>query len=371
MRFRVQRELLADAVAWGTRNVPARPSVPVLAGAFLQVKDDSLTIASFDYESSSQVDADVDAAEDGTALVSGRLLAEITKALPDEPVDVVLNGASLEVRCGSGRFRLPTMPVEDYPALPALPPLAGTVDAAAFVAAVHQAASAVSRDESLPVLTAIRIEMTGTTLTLTSSDRYRAAYRELPWQAADPNLKAEILVPGRALVEAARAFGHLGGELEFTLDQDVVAGGTLGFQRGGHRTTGRLLDGVYPPIGRLFEVERPSTVTVSVPTLTAVVKRVALFAERTTPILVHLGPDGLTVEARGAQDAEASEGIEVDYQGEPVTLAFSEAYLLDGLGALNSPNATLAFSAPLKPVGLTPVEEPSFTYLLQPVRVNQ
>ena len=132
MKFRVERDALADAVAWTAKSLPSRPSVPVLAGVMLRVTDGRLQVSGFDYEVSSQVSVEVQADADGAALVSGRLLAEITKALPAKPVDIAAVGAHLELVCGSARFTLPTMPVEDYPTLPDMPSSAGTVDAATF-----------------------------------------------------------------------------------------------------------------------------------------------------------------------------------------------------------------------------------------------
>ena len=118
MKFRVERDQLADAVAWTAKSLPTRPSVPVLAGVLMRVSDGQLTVSGFDYEVSSQVTVGVQADSDGAALVSGRLLAEITKALPAKPVEVAAVGSHLELVCGSARFTLPTMPVEDYPTLP-------------------------------------------------------------------------------------------------------------------------------------------------------------------------------------------------------------------------------------------------------------
>src|SRR6266568_3243473 len=145
MKLRVERDGLADAVAWTAKSLPSRPSVPVLAGVLLRVSGGRLTVSGFDYEVSSQVSTDVQSDADGAALVSGRLLAEITKALPAKPVDVAAVGSHLELVCGSARFTLPTMPVEDYPTLPEMPATAGTVDAAGFAAAVSQVAVAAGR----------------------------------------------------------------------------------------------------------------------------------------------------------------------------------------------------------------------------------
>src|SRR5438105_8009839 len=186
VKFRVERGALADAVAWTAKSLPSRPSVPVLAGVMLRVSQGRLTVSGFDYEVSSQVSTDVQADADGAALVSGRLLAEITKALPAKPVDVAAVGSHLELVCGSARFTLPTMPVEDYPTLPEMPATAGTIDASTFAAAVSQVAIAAGRDDTLPVLTGVRIEIDGDTLALLATDRYRLAVRELQWRPDDP-----------------------------------------------------------------------------------------------------------------------------------------------------------------------------------------
>src|SRR5918996_447788 len=176
MKFRVERDALADAVAWTAKSLPSRPSVPVLAGVMLRVTDGLLHVSGFDYEISSQVSVEVQADADGAALVSGRLLAEITKALPAKPVEIAAVGAHLELVCGSARFTLPTMPV--------LPQTAGTVDAATFAAAVAQVAVAAGRDETLPMMTGVRLELSGSTLALLATDRYRLAVREISWEPA-------------------------------------------------------------------------------------------------------------------------------------------------------------------------------------------
>src|SRR5947207_15810637 len=141
MKFRDERDALADAVAWAAKSLPSRPSVPVLAGVLLRVSAGRLTVSGFDYEVSSQVSTDVQSDADGAGLVSGRLLAEITKALPAKPVDVAAVGSHLELVCGSARFTLPTMPVEDYPTLPEMPSTAGTVEAGVFAAPGPQGAA--------------------------------------------------------------------------------------------------------------------------------------------------------------------------------------------------------------------------------------
>jgi DNA polymerase-3 subunit beta len=377
MKFRVERDALADAVAWTAKSLPNRPSVPVLAGVLLRVTDGNLHVSGFDYEVSSQVTVEVQGDADGAALVSGRLLAEITKALPAKPVDIAAVGAHLELVCGSARFTLPTMPVEDYPTLPEMPASAGTIDAAAFATAVAQVAIAAGRDETLPMMTGVRIELNGSTLAMLATDRYRLALREMPWRPDDPEVSINALVPARTLHDTAKALGPLGGEVTMALAQGAAGEGMIGFAGGTRRTTSRLLDGAnYPPVRSLFPASHNARAQVTVGALVEVVKRVALVAERTTPVLLSFSADGLVVEAGSTEEARASEAMDATFTGEPLTIGFNPQYLIDGLQNIGSPIALLSFVDAFKPAVISPSTEdgepiPGYRYLIMPIRVTR
>ncbi|MEH1012621.1 DNA polymerase III subunit beta [Micromonospora sp. CPCC 206060] len=377
MKFRVERDALADAVAWTAKSLPNRPSVPVLAGVMLRVADGNLQVSGFDYEVSSQVTVEVQGDADGAALVSGRLLAEITKALPAKPVDIAADGAHLELVCGSARFTLPTMPVEDYPTLPDMPASAGTIDAAAFAAAVAQVAVAAGRDETLPMMTGVRIELTGDTLAMLATDRYRLALREMRWNPEDPEVSINALVPARTLNDTAKTLGPLGGEVTMALAQGGAGEGMIGFAGGTRRTTSRLLDGAnYPPVRSLFPATHNAEARVTVSTLVEVVKRVALVAERTTPVLLSFSSDGLIVEAGGTEEARASEAMDATFTGDSLTIGFNPQYLIDGLANLGAPTAVLHFVDAFKPAVISPAGEdgeaiPGYRYLIMPIRVTR
>ena len=125
---------------------------------------------------------DGEVADPGTVLVSGRLLADIARSLPARPVDIASDGSKVVITCGSARFTLQTLPVEEYPELPALPETSGTVDGALLAEAVGQVAVAAGRDDMLPTLTGIRVEIEGESVTLAATDRYRLAVREFTWR---------------------------------------------------------------------------------------------------------------------------------------------------------------------------------------------
>jgi len=370
MRFRVERDVLADAVAWAARSLPARPTVPVLAGLLLEVAGHRLTLSGFDYEVSAQVGLDVTAAEGGRVLVSGRLLAEITRSLPAQPAELATDGSRVVLTCGTARFTLPTLPVEDYPTLPEMPAGAGSLESDVFAAAVAQVAIAAGRDDTLPVLTGVRLEIDGETLTLAATDRYRLAVRELPWKPGQSGLTATALVPSRTLADTAKTL-TTGAEVALALATGSAGDGMIGFEGGGRRTTTRLLDGEFPKYRALFPAEAASTALVPTAAFVDAVKRVALVAARNTPIRLSFAGTEVVLEAGGGDEAAASEALEAGFEGEPLTVAFNPTYLLDGLGAIDSDVARLSFTTPTKPTVITGKDVGGdYRYLLMPVRLS-
>ena len=207
MKFRVEREALGEAVAWVARELPARPVIPVLSGLLMQASGAGLTLSCFDYEVSARVTVPAEVEEPGTALVPGRLLAEITRSLPPRDVEFSSPDDMLRVACGSAEFELVSLPVEEYPGLPEPPALAGTVDGGVLAAAAAQVVPSASRDDTLPMLTGVCLDVSGTEMTLAATDRYRLAVRTVPWTPAVPGLRAAALVPARTLADVARTMG--------------------------------------------------------------------------------------------------------------------------------------------------------------------
>jgi DNA polymerase-3 subunit beta len=373
MKIRVERDSLADAVAWAARILPQKTQLPVLAGLRLEAgSDGALRLSGFDYEVSAEAQLDVTVAEAGAVLVPGRLLADITRSLPPQPVELATDGSRVQLTCGTARFTLPTLPLDEYPSLPGMPEVSGTIGSDAFAAAVTSVAVAAGRDDTLPVLTGIRLEIDGEQVTLAATDRYRLAVRTLRWKPVDPGLEATALVPARTLAEAAKSL-TAGAEVELALAQSGSGEGLLGVSGGQRRSTSRLLDGEFPKYRSLLPDTFASTATIDTAALTEAVRRVSLVASRTSPVRLSFSTDGVVLEAGGLDEAEAAEALPASFDGEPLTIAFNPSYLLDGLGAIDSDEARLSFTGPTKPAVLTGKTEADgssdYRYLLMPVRL--
>lgn len=375
MKIRVERDVLAEAVAWAARSLPARPPVPVLAGLLLKAEESTLSLSGFDYEVSARVSVEADVEDDGTVLVSGRLLADICRALPNRPVEISTDGVRVTVVCGSSRFTLHTLPVEEYPTLPQMPTATGTVPGDVFASAAAQVAIAAGRDDTLPVLTGVRIEIEGDTVTLASTDRYRFAVREFLWKPETPDISAVALVPAKTLLDTAKSLTS-GDTVALALSGSGAGEGLIGFEGAGRRTTTRLLEGDLPKYRTLFPTEFNSVAVIETAPFVEAVKRVALVAERNTPVRLTFEQGVLILEAGSSDDAQAVERVDAQLDGDDISIAFNPTFLLDGLSAIDSPVAQLSFTTSTKPALLSgkpamdAEADEAYKYLIMPVRLS-
>jgi DNA polymerase-3 subunit beta len=276
------------------------------------------------------------------------------------------------------------MAVEDYPTLPTLPEETGALPADVFAEAISQVAVAAGRDDTLPMLTGIRVEISGQSVVLAATDRFRLAVRELTWSAATPDVEAAVLVPAKTLSEAAKS-GTDGNEVHLSLGAGGAVGkdGLLGISGNGKRSTTRLLDAEFPKFRQLLPSEHTAVATVGVSELTEAIKRVALVADRGAQVRMEFSDDTLRLSAGADDVGRAEEDVPVEFAGDPLTIAFNPTYLTDGLSSLHSDRVSFGFTTPSRPAVLRPAGddtqptdsgpfpalETDYVYLLMPVRL--
>jgi DNA polymerase-3 subunit beta len=371
VKFSVEKDVLAEAVSWTARSLSQRPPSPVLSGILITAANGTVSLAGFDYEISAHLEIAADVAEEGTILVSGKLLAEICRSLPQSTATLETDGTKVTLSCGRSRFHLATMPVTEYPELPVLPEVTGVVDGEAFAHAINQVIVAASKDDTLPILTGVKMEIEDDLITFLATDRYRLAMREVRWKPAQAGISTSALVKAKTLNEVAKTLGSAG-ELKIALGEGNEL---IGFESGGRRTTSLLVDGDYPKIRSLFPDTTPIHATVETHALAEAVRRVSLVAERNTPVRLIFTDGQLTLDAGTGEDAQASENLEATLVGEEITVAFNPHYLSEGLNAFDSKYVRFSFTSAPKPAMLSAQDDidgerrDEYRYLVMPVRL--
>jgi len=375
MKFVVEREELVDAVNWVARSLSTRPIKPELLGIMIDV-DTSITLTGSDLETSTKAILKADIASKGKVLVPGRLLAEISRSLPAKPITFNLEGTRVLVTAGAAKFTLPTLSTLEYPNLPDVPETAGLIASDVFATAVNQVAIAAGKDDSLPTLTGVHIEINKNHITLAATDRYRLAVRELSWQAKNADIEATTLLRARTLSDAAKSLTATHTQVTLALSPTGSHERLVGFVSELKTMTSRTLDGTFPPFRHLLPSESVAQATINVAEFLDSVRRVALVTDKTVPLRLDFGNGILRLEAGAGEEAQATEEIEISYTGEPIAIAFNPQYLTDGLQALGTPFVEIDFTGASKPAVLVGKHEAngekdeSYKYLLMPMRYS-
>lgn len=377
MKFQVNRDVFSEAVSFAVKLLPQRTTLPILSGVLIETTDSGLTLSSFDYEVSAQTEIAAEVEEAGKILVSGRLLADIASRLPNSPVQFSTDDGRILVTCGSAKFTLLSMPVEEYPTLPQVAAESGLLPAESFATAVAQVAVAASRDDVTPVITGVQLEVSENSLTLVATDRYRVAVRSIDWDSGDSRSTETLtaLVPARTLQEIGKTFGHSGTisvAITNTDDRELIA-----FRADRKTVTSLLIKGNFPPVKRLFPETVDNYAVINTAELIEAVRRVSLVLEREAALRFTFTIDGVTLEAIGSEQAQASESIDAHLNGSDTVVSLKPAFLLDGLGAVHSEFVRISFTKTENPNKPGPVlitsqsskDQPgadNYRYLLQP-----
>ena len=374
MKFVVEPTELVDAVKWVARSLSSRPIKAELLGIMIDV-DTSITLTGSDLETSTKAILKAEISAKGKVLVPGRLLAEIARSLPNKPITFTLDGSRVLVTAGTAKFTLPTLSVNEYPTLPELPETAGVIPSDVFAHAVNQVAIAAGKDDSLPTLTGVHIEIHQNKITLAATDRYRLAVRELNWQAKNSEIEVNTLVRARTLADAAKSLtAH--SQVTLALSPTNSNERLIGFLSELKTMTSRTLDGTFPPFKHLLPSESMAEATIEVAPFLDSVRRVALVTDKTVPLRLIFADNSLQLEAGAGEEAQATEELEIIYSGEPINIAFNPQYLTDGLQAIGTPFVQINFTGASKPAVLTGKHELSGTrdisyqYLLMPMRYS-
>ena len=373
MKVEAKSQALADAVAWTTRVIDARPASPILAGVRLEAIDGTLQLSAFNYAISARhhIEAGVD--EAGSVLVLGKLLADITKSLPAAKTYLSTDGSTMTITSGKSTFTMQLMPDAEYPDLPVIPSKLGQVDAQTFTQAVTQASVAVSREENRPVLTGIRVQFQGDKVIMSSTDRFRLSRSSFTWTPENPDTNATALVRGALLRDVARSLDE---HQNIVVDFDTENPSLLGFENAGRVSTSQLIDGEFPAVDRLYADEYPIHAVINKQDLISAIKRVSLVAERNAPIRMAFTSQELTLTAGTADEAQAKEILDIDMDGEDITVAFNPTYLIEGLSAIAEPFVRMKMTTAVKPVEFNGQQESDseesmdYRYLLVPMRFN-
>ena len=364
MKVTCSREELTQKLAVVSRGVSTRTAVQILGGILLTAEPGRLTLGATDMELSLRASLEAQVDGEGAVVVPGRLLVELARLLPEAEVSIEQRADEGVIHVASGSFesRLNTYTAEDFPRLPDAEGLERhSVERDALLETIGRVGRSASRDESRPVLTGILVRFEPGKLVMAATDSYRLSVKETPIEGALPELEA--IVPARALAELAR-LGQGAEQIELGVQENQVVFGIDGIW-----LTTRRIDGQFPNYKQLIPENFEHELNLPRDEVLDVVRRIAVMAQRNSPLRLRFAEGELTVSARTQDVGEAEESLPVAFTGEPLEIGFNAEFLRDGIESVTGETIRFRLISPLRPCVLQAEGSDDFLYLIMPIRL--
>lgn len=366
MKISIARGELLDALSTVSRGLSSRTTLPILSGIHVSTTSASVVFQATDLEVSIKTSCQARVDESGQSVLPGKLLTDIVRSLPEAGITIETTSAgSAKITCGQSVFTMRTLSPEDYPKFPEISAEETvSLPTEQFSHVVHQVSRSVSRDETRPILTGILVVVDQNTLRMVATDSYRLCVKEVVVSGLSGGI--ELVVPGKAIEDVAKLVGSSESVSLGVSENQVV------FTFGNTTFISRRIEGTFPNYRQLLPKEYVTRVVIDRVELLEAVKRVSLMAQHNSPIRLSVNTAEHTLRlSAAAQDiGEANEDIQAVPEGEDVEIAFSHAYLLDGVAVAEGDTIALEVTSPLKPGVIKNVEGDDFAYLLMPVRIG-
>ncbi|HEY7004259.1 MAG TPA: DNA polymerase III subunit beta [Gaiellaceae bacterium] len=363
MKVVCSRDELAQKLGVVARAVSTRVSVQILSGVLLRAENGRLHLAATDMELSLRSSLEAQVEGEGAVVVPGRLLVDLVRLLPAEEVTLEHRAEEgvVHLTCGPSSSTLHTYSAEDFPRLPDLDAVGTfTVDRETLLDTISRVARSASRDESRPVLTGILVRFEGGRLVMVATDSYRMSVKETALGGESPELEA--IIPARALSELGR-IAQSGETLELGVHENQVV-----FAADEVWLTTRRIDGQFPNYRQLLPESFEHEVALPRTELLDAVRRVAVMAQRNSPLRMRFAEGELTLLAQTQDVGEAKESLPVGFTGEPLEIGFNADFLREGIESVTADEIQLRLISPLRP-GLIRAEGDDFWYLIMPIRI--
>jgi DNA polymerase-3 subunit beta len=349
-------------------SIPSKTTLPVLSNILFATDGDGVWMSGTDLDVAVRVRVPAEVAEAGTLTAPGRKLQEITRELPDQPVEVSTRSDQIEMKCGRSSFKLNGLPADEFPALPSVSFGEGwTVKGGDLHRLIHHTSFAVSTEESRPILNGVLWELRPGEMRMVATNGHRLARMTLPVGAATAT-STDLIVPPAALQQVQRLFRE---------DDDLSvarSGNHLGFRSGGTEVYSRLIEGTYPNYEQVIPKDNDKNAVVEKRSLESAVRRMAVVASDQTHRIRMSFEDGrVHLNVLTPDLGEGHDELELQYRGEDLEIGFNANYLLEVLRYMPTDEVKLTFKAPERAATVEPVAEnddkTDYLCLVMPLRL--
>lgn len=368
MEFRVRKFDLLQELTVIQGVVERKTTIPILANVLLRTEDDRLAIVATDLEIGLKSGCPAKVAATGTITLPAKRLYEIVRSLPDQEIRFKKGeGHWVTVTCGSSRFKIVGLSEEDFPPLPE--PKGSTVSVAGTTLAqlIGRTIYAISTEDSKYTFSGALLVMKPGALIMVATDGHRLSYVEKRDDQVASEMK--VLIPKKAMSELQRLLGEGAEETGVAFSRDESH---LFFDLDQRLLVSRVLSGQFPNWEAVMPRNNERGFSIDRDAVTAAIRRVAILAdERSKTVRFSLSKGSLEVASSQADLGEASESLNVEYDGEDMQIGFNYQYLLDFLSTVPETEVSFQFKdgESATEIRALPGDDYRSRYIVMPMRI--
>ena len=354
MKFSVSSSELLKRLQIAGGAIGSNPVLPILEDFLFTIENNKLKIAATDLETSITTEIEVMADADGKIAVPAKILLETLKALPQQPITFTVNEENfgIEITSAYGKYKLAGEDGQDFPSIPhpdSVDKIA--MPGGALTHGITKTIFAASNDELRPAMTGVYFQVDFNKLILVATDAHKLV--KYTFNEIGGEVSTSFIVPKKAL-------NLLKGSLPENEDVNIAFNNANAFfSFGDTELVCRLIDARYPDYNAVIPVDNPNTLTLSRTDFQNSLKRIAIYANKTTnQVILNINDGSLTISAQDLDFSnEATEQLACTYEGEPLTIGFNAKFLVEMLGVLESDEVKIELSTSTRAGIMLPAEE--------------
>ncbi len=367
MQFTATRSLLHNALQTVTRAVSGRSTLPILANIHFAATADTVTLAATDLELGIRASFPATVQTPGTITVPAKTSSEIVSQLPEGDVSLEVDDRNTAVlKARRSTYKILGLPAEEYPPLPEVGnEVAFQIKQAELYKMIRSVLIACPTDDTRPILTGVRTALSGSRLTMVSTDTHRLALRYCEVEA--PEGERAVIIPGRALTEVLRVL-EAGSGLLVTVRFDA---NQVLFDLNSVALMSRLVEGVFPKFERVIPSSHTTRLLVPVADFLQATKRASIVAkEGGNRLTLRAEGEMLNLDAQAGTVGNAHEEFEIDREGDEIEAVLNYRYLIDTLGVVESDRVAVEMTKPLAPIVLREDGDEKAMHVIMPMQIE-
>ncbi|HXN65906.1 MAG TPA: DNA polymerase III subunit beta [Candidatus Acidoferrales bacterium] len=370
MEFSVKKFDLLKELELTQGVVERKTTIPILSNLLFEAKGDRLDITATDLELSICTGCAAKVKKEGGGTIPAKKLLELVRLLPDEEIRFkVLENHWVQIQSGKRNYKLVGMSKDNFPTIPDPPHALAKIPASMLSGLISRTAFAISSEESRYTLNGGLLVLKPEMAAMVATDGHRLALAETDHKFSGLNTEARVLVPKKALSEIQRLTSGAGEDdtVEFARDDSY-----LFFQVGPRRLVSRILTGQFPNFEAVLPRENKKNIVIERNEFNDAVRRVSQLADqRSRAVKIAISNEGVEISAQSPEYGEATESLDKDYKGEPITIGFNAQYVLDFLSVAADGPIRLELkdeqsAGELRPMG---DEAYRYRYVIMPMRI--